>query len=422
MDSIFNSKDYKQSRAFYSAQCMFEYFISILAADAFLAKLLKDIGLSDALTGVLSSLISFTFLFKLFSIPLAGKMKTVKKPVIALDTVSQLLFASMYAVPFLPMSVSAKAVIITAIILLAYLTLYLNTSIAYKWGNSFVSPDKRGSFSATKEMISLMAGVFFTLGAGFVVDSFESKGNLHGAFKFLAVAMIVICGFNFLCFGFMKEKPLSESGAEQSVREIVNQTFRNKKFRNAMILTWLTEFARYMTVGFMGTYKTIDLGFSVSQIQIMNVAACMGRFAISKPIGRYSDKIGFAKGYFLGNIMTLLAFVIGIFTAGKTRWLILPFTMLLQMSYAGTNQNTFNMAYSYVDEKYILSAMAVNDSVRGIFGFLASFIGSAVLSSVQAGSSAVKGQQILCAVSAILTAAALIFNSRVVSKQTEEKK
>ena len=63
MNSIFESKDYRISRGMYTAQCMFEYFISIMAADAFLAKLLKDIGLSDALTGVLSSLISVTFLF-----------------------------------------------------------------------------------------------------------------------------------------------------------------------------------------------------------------------------------------------------------------------------------------------------------------------------------------------------------------------
>lgn len=106
MNSIFETKDYQKSRSAYTAQCMFEYFISLLATDAFLAKLLKDIGLSDALTGLLSSLISFTFLFQLFSIPLAGKLKKIKKPVIVLDTLSQLFFAAMYTVPFLPLSLS----------------------------------------------------------------------------------------------------------------------------------------------------------------------------------------------------------------------------------------------------------------------------------------------------------------------------
>lgn len=61
MTNLFESKDYKKSREFYTAQCAFEYFIFLPATDAFLAKLLKDIGLSDATAAVLSSLISLTF-------------------------------------------------------------------------------------------------------------------------------------------------------------------------------------------------------------------------------------------------------------------------------------------------------------------------------------------------------------------------
>lgn len=427
MNSIFKTKDYKKSRSAYTAQCMFEYFISLLATDAFLAKLLRNIGLSDALTGLLSSLISFTFLFQLFSIPLAGKLKKIKKPIIVLDTLSQLFFAAMYIVPFLPLSLSGKAFAVTGLILLAYLMLYLNTSICYRWGNSFVSPDKRGSYSATKEMISLLGGVFFTLGAGFVTDRYEANGNLHGAFIFLAVTMVVICSFNFTSLSLMNENPLSESGAKQNVSEIINRTFKKREVRNAIILTSITEFARYMTMGFMGTYKTVDLGFSVSTIQIINVIACMGRFAISKPLGRYSDKYSYAKGYYLGNLLVLASFVVGIFVAAPSRWLILPSTILFNMGLAGISQNTFNMMYSYVDEEYILSAIAVNNSVRGIFGFAASCIGSAILSSIQSAGSTVlgfsaNGQQILCLISTVLTVIALVFNKEVVSKQTQIKK
>lgn len=427
MNDIFESREYKKSRAFYTAQCMFEYFISILTADAFLAKLLKYIGLSDALTGILSSLISFTFLFQLLSIPLAGRLKKVKKPIIFLDTLSQLLFASLYIVPFMAFGVTGKGITVTALILLAYLALYLNTSICYKWGNSFVLPEKRGVFSATKEMISLVAGVFFTLGAGFILDKFEADGNLRGGFRFTAVGMAIICACNFVCLFFMKDTALSESGAKQSAGEIIKRTFKDKNVRNAMILTALTEFSRYITIGFMGTYKTIDLGFSVSKIQIFNVAACMGRFAISRPLGKYSDKKSFSDGYFLGNILTLSAFIFGVFTTAETKWLIIPFTVLYQMSFAGTNQNTFNMMYAYVDDEYILSAMAVNNSVRGIFGFAASFIGSFILDSIQKSENMFMGmnvcaQQVLCALSALLTVAALIFNKKVVSKQAENKK
>lgn len=406
---------------------MFEYFISLLTVDAFLAKLLKDIGLSDALTGVLSSLISFTFLFQLLSIPLAGRLKKVKKPMIVLDTISQLLFASLYIVPFMKLGVSGKGVIVTVLILTAYLMLYLNSSICYKWGNSFVLPEKRGSFSATKEMISLLGGVFFTLGAGFVLDKYEAAGNLHGGFKLTAACMVLICLCNFLCFFFMEDKTLSESKAKQNFREVAKRTFGDRNVRNAMILMALTDFSRYMVIGFMGTYKNVDLGFSISEIQLINVIACLVRFAISKPLGKYSDRKSFAEGYYLGTVMAVICFTVGAFITVKTRWLIIPFTIIYNMSQAGTGQNSFSMIYAYVEDEYILSAMAVNNSVRGTFGFIASFIGSLILDAIQKNGNSFMGmnvcaQQVLCALSAVLVCIALIFNKKVVSKQTQHKK
>ena len=177
----------------------------------------------------------------------------------------------------------------------------------------------------------------------------------------------------------------------------------------------------------MGTYKTIDLGFSVSKIQIFNVAACMARFFISPKLGKISDIKGYSRGYFIGNTLAIISFVLGVFTTAKTRWLIIPFTMFYNMSLAGTSQNTFNMMYSYVDEEYILPAFAVNDCTRGVFSLVASFIGSSILSHIQASGNtflgmSINGQQVLCAISALLTITALIFNKKVVSKQIEDKK
>ena len=67
-DSIFHTPAYKRSRRAYILECAFEYFIALMVADAFLATLLTEMGLSDAVIGVISSLISLAFLFQLFSI------------------------------------------------------------------------------------------------------------------------------------------------------------------------------------------------------------------------------------------------------------------------------------------------------------------------------------------------------------------
>ena len=427
MQQHYDSAQYGKARRAYVAQCTLEYYISILSTDVFLSKLLKQIGCSDAFTGVLSSVVSFAFLFQLFSVPLAGRLKKVKRAVTLLDTGSQLLFASLYAVPFLPFSYKAKAAAAAGLLVAGYLTLYLNSSIAYTWGNSFVAPEHRGSFSAGKEMISLLTGVFFTLGVGFAVDAFEKNGRLLTAFLVLGGIMLLVCAANYACFSVMPELPLRTSGEKQKTGDVLLRLFANRRFLHAVALTALSEFSRFLVIGFMGTYKTEELGLSVGNVQLINVLASMGRFAVSKPFGKYSDRHSYAKGYLCGNLLTALSFVCGVFCAPAAKWLIVPCTMLYQMSFAGTNQNTFLLIYAFVESDDIMPALAVNSSIRGMSGFLASLIGGRVLASVQAAGSTVfgrtlYGQQLLHALAFVLIVLALIYNRFVVARQPEERK
>ena len=65
---IFNSPEYKRSRKAYVTQCTLEHLIVILVGDAFLAKLLSNVGFKNSEIGVISSLISLAFIVQLFSI------------------------------------------------------------------------------------------------------------------------------------------------------------------------------------------------------------------------------------------------------------------------------------------------------------------------------------------------------------------
>lgn len=77
-ENIFESNSFKTSRKAYTAQCTFEYFITILVGDAFLAKLLMTIGIQDSLIGIISSFVSLAFLFQLFSVFTVAKIRNVK--------------------------------------------------------------------------------------------------------------------------------------------------------------------------------------------------------------------------------------------------------------------------------------------------------------------------------------------------------
>lgn len=419
--SLFATKAYRVSRGAYHAQCAFDYFIALLVSDAFLAKLLTYIGLSDAATGIISSIISVAFLFQLLSLGFAGRIKSVKKTVITLDTLSQFFFLCLFLLPFLKIGYSAKAALVFVTIITAYLFLYLNNNIAYRWGNAFVDPEKRGTFSAVKEMISLLSGVVFTLFVGYMVDGFEAAGKPETGFLFIVGCMAVVMVLNFISLTLFKDIPIAANRSQKHFGEIMQHTLGDRKMRNVIIMVALFGISTLSVSGFMGTFKTEDLGFSLGQVQVINTVACLARFAVSVPFGKYSDKKGYHKGFRTALVILLISYGFGLFATPATRWCIVVYSVLQHISMAGLGQNMYNLAYYYADGDYILEAMAVNNSVKGVVGFFASLVSGAVLNFVQSRNLTLGmmqyGQQWLMVIAALFAAAALLFNIKVVSKQ-----
>ena len=88
----YDSPDHKRSRMAYLIECAFEYFVALLVSDAFLVKLLQDIGMDDATVGIMASLISLAFVFQLFSIFVVQRVSNVKVFAIIFHFASQFFF------------------------------------------------------------------------------------------------------------------------------------------------------------------------------------------------------------------------------------------------------------------------------------------------------------------------------------------
>ncbi len=419
----YNSPEYKKSRKAYIAKCAFEYFISLLVADAFLAKFLTNIGISDSMIGVISSFVSLAFVFQLLSVLLIRIKVSTKKMVIFFDTISQLLFMSIYFVPFIPVSASVRKVMVIFAVILAYACRYMVSSICYKWANSYVDPTKRAEYSATKEIVSLVLGIIFSTAIGYIIDYFEGIGNMNGAFLFIAVSMFIINIAHFISLVLIKKERVTENEINgKSLSQVIQNTFGNKNFRNITVLAVLWNMAVGFSTGFMGTFKINDLMYSLFVIQLINTISYVLRIFVSKPFGRYSDKNSFVKGYELALYIAALAFLATMFTTKDTRFLVIIYTCLYSICMAGTSENNFNMTYSYVDSGYIAQAMAIKNSIAGLCGFGASIIGSKILAYIQANGNrfmGVKmyGQQLLAAISFLIVLVTIVFVRLVIAKQ-----
>ena len=420
----FSSPSFKRSRWAYTLECAFEYFVALLVSDVFLATLLSEMGMEDSVIGIISSLISLAFLFQLFSLLIVQHIKNTKLVAVPIHCISQMFFLLLYLLPFLNIPQGLRTAAVIGCILVAYFGNYLVTSVIFNWGNSFVEPSGRANFAATKEIISLLTGIVVSLTMGAVFDRFIAAGNIKGGFIFIATVMLISNVCDFICLMLMKNSKTEKKTAEKSEPfwQTVRILFSNKSFVYTVILHSIWSMSAYMTVGFMGIYKTKELMISVGVVQIINISASLLRAVFSMPIAHYSTKKSYAKGIKLGMYIAAAGYVVNMFTSPSLWWLVILYTILYNVSCAGTGQNLLNLTYSYVDRKYFVQASAIKASISGVCGFLASTVGGVILSAVQANGNkifgiTVYGQQLLSGISLLLLIFGILFVKLVVEKQ-----
>ena len=395
-----------------------------MVADSLLAKLLTSIGFTDAETGVLSSFITLAFLFQIISIFVIRKITNTKRFAVLFHSLGQAMSVVMFLVPFMPFARPLGKAFTVACILVAYFGNYMVSNLIYKWGNSFVDPTKRARFSAGKEILSLLTGVVVSIAVGIAVDKFEMAGHSNGAFLFIAIAILAFFAGDLLMLLLIKNEvtPKDEKKDCASMREILQNTLGNKNFRSIAVLSVLWNCGRYVTLGFLGTYKIDELAYTMTVVQIIHIVSCLIRAAVSRPFGKFSDKRSFSKGIELGLVFAAAGFLAGVFATPSTRVFIIAHAVLYHVALAGVEGNLINVTYSYVDSRYFAEASAIKNCISGVFGFGASLIGGWILSFVQKNDNSlfghtVYGQQVLFAISFLLMVAAMVYSRVVISKQ-----
>lgn len=404
----FELPDYKRSRKAYVTQCTIEHLLGLLVVDAYLAKLLSYIGLSDAVIGVIASFVSVAFVFQILSVFLVKTKLSTKKSVMISDCLSQFCFMLLYFIPFLPIPGIAKKILMVVSIVLAYAGKYLVITLYFKWANEYVHPEKRGIFSANKECISLICGIVFAAVMGYVIDAFDKQKNLEGGFLVIAITMLVINVINYICLKMIKEEEQKEQETmRMPFREVLSYIMTNKVFMSYVGISCGSSLASGILTGFIGVYKINDLLMPIFIIQLINILADVVRLAVSKPFGKFSDKYGFASGIELANIIIICAYISLVFTTPQTWYLIIIYTILVAVSLAGTYQNGFNISYQMLPNKYITQAMAIKSVFTGTVSFIGAIIGGFVLNKVQIGGNMVfglyfYGQQILAIIAVFI--------------------
>ena len=377
------SKDiYKTSRILYILEATFEYFISMLVMGAYLAKITSSIGISDTLTGILTSFVSLGCGFQIIAIFLANK-RPVKRWVTILHSINQLAFALIYLVPFIKLTKVAKIVLFIAFLLIGHIINNVVNSSKINWFMSLVDDNKRGCFTANKEMVSLIGGMVFSFAMGAIIDHFEAIGNQNGVF--------IVCGLS--VFGLMllhsatlilsKEKPVEEK-EKISNKQLLCELIKDKNLFKVILISVLWNVVNYSSTPFYGSYQIKELGFTMTFVSILSAAYAVVRTVFSKPMGKFADKYSFAKMLNICFIIMLVGFGLNMFTVpenGKILYTI--YYMLNAVAMAGINSATINLIYDYVDKEKRIGALALKSTLAGFAGFFTTLLVSPLVSYIQ---------------------------------------
>ena len=417
-------KSIKRSRLMYIFEAALEYFISILVAGSYLATLTKELGVSDSLTGIISSVISLGCLFQLFSLSL--KRKRVKISVLAFSVLNQLLFMLLYVIPLTKLEKQTKIALFIILIFSAYIIYNFVHPKKINWLMSLVEDKNRGSFTANKEIVSLVSGMVFSFGMGTVIDYFSKTGRIRLAFALSAIVIFLIMVLHSLTMIFTVEKEMPQSHKKnfgQDLKELIN----NKNVIKVTIIFILYNISTYVSTPFYGTYQIGELGLNLQFVSVIVMFGSVSRIFVSKFWGRYADKKTFAvmiEKCFIFLGLSQLCVIFAVPATGKILFVL--YNILHGIALGGINSALINLIFDYVPIEKRADSLAITQALAGLTGFLTTLCISPLVSFIQSNGNKVFGlpiyaQQFVSMIALVFTLLTIFYTRCAFIKNTKQR-
>lgn len=422
MDEIkTKSKDeYRASRILYIIQAAVEYFIATLAGGAYLAKITTSIGIPDDVTAILTATVSLGVGFQLFAL-FISRNKRAKGFVIPWSLAYQLLFTLLYVLPIADWDSKTKTVILFVLLISGHVIQNVINSPKIRWLMGLVDDNKRGSFTAVKEIISLLSGMAFFNTVGYVIDKFEEAGNLTGGFITLGVAIFALTVIHTLLLIFTREKnPENKSSdKDEPILAQIKDVVCDKNLWKVLPVSILWSIASHIATPFYGTFQIKELGFQMLTVTILSAVASLSRACVSLPFGRFADKHSYTALLRICFPIAGVAFLANVFACGVIGpYCFAIYTVLHSVSLAGINGAAINLIYDAVPHERRVGAIAIRGALSGFIGFFATMAARPLVQHIQANGNSFLGmniyaQQVLSAISVILIIVIIIYLNTV---------
>ena len=424
---MLTEKDLSRNRFYYIIEAAVEYFISLLITGAFLATLLTRSGVSDAATGVITQLASLAFTAQLFSV-FFRKTRGMKRFVTIMHVVNQLMFVSLYMIPTFQVPPAIKTTCFVVLFLGGHLVSNIVSPYKLSWLMSFVPNNRRGRFTASKEIVSLLGGMVFSMAMGALIDYTTAAGKEDLGFTLCGITILVLAGIHFLTLVLIRDhEPDPDAVSGHVSLDTVKKTVTNTVILKIIAVDIIWHLATGIAVSYYGVYQTGDLGFSLRYASFVSILSSLSRVAVSRLFGKIADKYSWTRLLTMCFAIAALSFGVNIFTVpsnGHVMFVI--YSCIHAMSMAGINGGLMNIIFDFVPQSERPAALGIKYSVGGLAGFFASLVGSVIVTTIQKNGNTFLGmplyaQQLLSVIALVICIVLVIYMRVVIAKLKANK-
>ena len=410
----------KTTRIMYIIEAMLEYFIALGIGTDYLAFLAMEVGMSDALIGIIEAFVSLGASFRVFALLLTNKTP-VKGWVTVMHVISQIFFAIIWFVPLLEISSLAKTVMIIVYMLIAYVLHNLCYPAKTNMYMSCVDDHKRGTFTALKEIVSLAGALVFTNLFGNLI-SYMKEEQYNLTFIVCGALLLLFMIGHTLTLVFAKEKVEALPRKKVSIKETFKKIFSDKSLLLVILVQIFYNIVHYVSIPFYATYRQSELGLSLVFIPIVAAIGSVVRMCFARPVGKIADKYSFSTMMTVCFSFLALSYLIMMFTVpsnGKVMYII--YMVIYSIATSGITSAILNITYDYVEYDNRTPALAISGAAGGIFGFISTLAVSPLVTHIQDNGNKFLGmnvyaQQVLSALALLLLIGLICYNVFVIRK------
>lgn len=421
--------DLKKSRRWLIVDSSTANVIGQLIGGTFLAALLKTLGVSDALNGIISSVVTSLALSQLLSGVITSRFRK-KKPVVCLfGVMHRLMLSASIIIPYMNWTMTVKLTVFVILYITGLLMANIMSPPANAWIAKIIPKETPGIYLGRREMIIVITIMITNFLCGCVLDYFKGAGTIRTGFLILGIFSTVCAFINIYALSQIKE-PSEESLTHpeehgRKYKRIKNEKktdgiiksavlfLKDSKIRRTILIFVIWQAAFQISTAYINIYQISELNFSYTFIMACGIIFNLLRITATPLCSRYMNKHGSMNMLILVCIIMSSSYLINSFAVpenGKILYIISA--SLVNIGYGGTGISHFTIQMQSCSENERTMLFGITATLTGISGFVASVIGGVILAKFQGGLqqiTGIYGQQLLSFISFILLAVLTLY-------------